>query len=79
MKKRTEKERIKEKIKVIPHGAYEAGMTDRQADGDREKKLNDLTTDLQGNGYPVNRSGEERGRGEKSGRARFFCVELYRY
>ena len=31
MKKRTEKERIKEKIKVIPHGAYEAGMTDRQA------------------------------------------------
>ena len=50
MKKRTEKERIKEKIKVIPHGAYEAGMTDRQADGDREKKLNDLTTDLQGTG-----------------------------
>ena len=62
MKKRTEKERIKEKIKVIPHGAYEARMTDRQADGDREKKLNDLTTDLQGNGYPVNRSGEDRGR-----------------
>ena len=54
-----QKPRDKETINTIPRGAYEAGTTDREMRTDERSHLNELTTDLQGNGYPVNRSGKE--------------------
>ncbi len=54
-----QKPRDKETINTIPRGAYEAGTTDREMRTDERGHLNELTTDLQGNGYPVNRSGKE--------------------
>lgn len=46
-------------IHTIPQGTYEAG-TVRPAKQDRKKQdKNDLTTDLQGNGYPVHEKKQE--------------------
>lgn len=54
-----QKPRDKETINTIPRGAYEAGTTDREMRTDECSHLNELTTDLQGNGYPVNRRRKE--------------------
>lgn len=48
-----QKPKDKETIKTIPKGAYEAGITDRGMRTDEKNHLNDLCTDIQGNGYPV--------------------------
>lgn len=39
-------------VRTIPHGAYEAGATN-QSIRDNDWNPNDITTDIQGNGYPV--------------------------
>lgn len=40
-------------INTIPKGAYEAGITNRSI-RNNDRNPNEITTDLQGNGYPVN-------------------------
>ncbi len=37
-------------INTIPKGAYEAGSSNKSLPN---QNLNDLTTDIQGNGYPI--------------------------
>ncbi|MCI8669149.1 MAG: hypothetical protein HFI34_06485 [Lachnospiraceae bacterium] len=39
-------------INTIPKGAYEAGATNRSI-RNNDRNPNDITTDIQGNGYPV--------------------------
>lgn len=39
-------------IHTIPEGAWEAGRIREQSDSAKSKNPNDITTDLQGNGYP---------------------------
>ncbi len=39
-------------INTIPKGAYEAGATNRSIQNNNWNP-NDITTDIQGNGYPV--------------------------
>lgn len=39
-------------VNTIPKGAYEAGATNRSI-RNNDWNPNDITTDIQGNGYPV--------------------------
>lgn len=48
-----------EKIKTIPKGVYEAGMTSYEIHHDEPEHLNHIRTDIQGNGYPVKNDKEE--------------------
>lgn len=48
-----EKDNAKNSIKTIPHGSYEAGLINEENRKKKKTSLNDITTDLQGNGYPV--------------------------
>ena len=43
------------RIRTAPKGAWESGIINENKKEHRSKKqqLNDITTDIQGNGYPV--------------------------
>lgn len=40
-------------IVTIPHGSYESGIINHELHKEKSSSLNDITTDAQGNGYPV--------------------------
>lgn len=48
-----QKPKDKVAINSIPYGAYEAGTTDGEMRTDEKYHLNEICTDIQGNGYPV--------------------------
>ncbi len=52
MKKRPKKE----SVKTTPNGVWESSHTDSKSDN--TAKSSSQTTDLQGNGYPQNKSGK---------------------
>lgn len=41
------------RLRTIPEGMYEAGIMNREVRKNKSRGVNDLTTDAQGNGYPV--------------------------
>lgn len=41
------------RLQTIPEGSYEAGAMNRELRKNNSREVNDLTTDAQGNGYPV--------------------------
>lgn len=42
-------------VHTIPKGAYESGNINAELRKNKNNKLNDITTDSNGNGYPVNK------------------------
>ena len=40
-------------IHTIPKGAWESGIINEDKKRSKRQHLNDITTDIQGNGYPV--------------------------
>ena len=40
-------------IRTIPDGAWESGISIDKKDCADRRHLNDITTDIQGNGYPI--------------------------
>jgi len=48
-----QKPKDKVAINSIHYGAYEAGTTDGEMRTDEKYHLNEICTDIQGNGYPV--------------------------
>ena len=55
--KSTEKDKP---VPSIPKGVWEASHTDEHRNVSKEKHLNNISTDAQGNGYPVRQEKEER-------------------
>ncbi len=45
----------KKSIATAPKGAWESGIINDRKNRSKEQQLNDITTDGQGNGYPVSR------------------------
>ncbi len=43
----------KKRIRTVPKGAWEGGVINEKRKYSGEQHLNDITTDLQGNGYPL--------------------------
>lgn len=43
-------------INTIPKGVYESGIINKEIRENKNNHLNDISTDAQGNGYPVNNS-----------------------
>lgn len=41
------------RIRTFPKGAWENGVLNEKRKRSKEQHLNDITTDIQGNGYPV--------------------------
>ena len=41
------------RIHTIPKGAWESGMINDKENRSPKQQLNDITTDIQGNGYPI--------------------------
>ena len=50
MMKATDKEK---RIRTAPDGAWESGVIHAEKNCSKKQHLNDITTDIQGNGYPV--------------------------
>ena len=48
--KATDKDKV---IRTVPKGAWEGGIINKKKKPSKKQHLNDITTDLQGNGYPV--------------------------
>ena len=46
----TEKDK---RIRTAPKGAWESGIINEKKHRSEKQHLNDITTDIQGNGYPV--------------------------
>ena len=40
-------------IRTIPKGVWEGGVINEKENRSPKQHLNDITTDIQGNGYPV--------------------------
>lgn len=40
-------------IRTIPEGAWEAGTINERKKPSKKQHLNTITTDIQGNGYPI--------------------------
>ena len=55
--KATEKNKA---VPTFPKGVWEASHTDEHRNVSKEKHLNNITTDAQGNGYPLHSKKEER-------------------
>lgn len=47
------KARDDKRLQTIPEGVYEAGAMNRELRKNNSREVNDLTTDAQGNGYPI--------------------------
>lgn len=45
-------------INTIPKGVYESGIINKELRKNKNNHKNDISTDAQGNGYPVNRDKE---------------------
>ena len=41
------------RIRTAPKGAWESGIINEKKHRPEKQHLNDITTDIQGNGYPV--------------------------
>lgn len=41
------------RIRTAPKGAWESGIINEKEKRSKTQRLNDITTDMQGNGYPV--------------------------
>lgn len=41
------------RIYTIPKGAWEGGIINENENRSKKQHLNDITTDIQGNGYPI--------------------------
>lgn len=46
-------------IQTTPKGAWEGGIVNKQKDISKTKHLNEITTDAQGNGYPVSQKQDD--------------------
>ena len=46
-------------IHTTPKGAWEGGVVNERKKPSKKQHLNDITTDLQGNGYPVSRNKQD--------------------
>ena len=46
-------------IRTAPKGAWESGIINEKKRHSKKQHLNHLTTDLQGNGYPVSRKNQD--------------------
>ncbi len=53
--KATDKEK---RIRTAPDGAWESGVIHAEKNRSKKQHLNDITTDIQGNGYPVIRKNQ---------------------
>ncbi len=51
----TDKEK---RIRTAPDGAWESGVINAKKNRSKKQHLNDITTDIQGNGYPVVRKNQ---------------------
>ncbi len=40
-------------IRTAPEGAWESGIINAKKNCSKKQHLNDITTDIQGNGYPI--------------------------
>lgn len=45
-------------IPTIPKGTWESGIVVDKKERSQKQHLNDITTDIQGNGYPVTRKNQ---------------------
>ncbi len=43
-------------IRTIPKGAWEAGLINERKKPSKKQHLKEISTDAQGNGYPVNKN-----------------------
>ena len=41
------------RIRTAPKGAWESGIINEKKNPSAKQHLNDITTDIQGNGYPI--------------------------
>ena len=41
------------RIRTAPKGAWESGMINENEKRSKKQHFNDITTDIQGNGYPI--------------------------
>lgn len=48
--KATEKDK---RIRTAPKGVWESSITNKKENPSQKQHLNDITTDIQGNGYPI--------------------------
>jgi hypothetical protein len=46
-------------IRTAPRGAWESGVINNQKKPSQKQHLNDITTDSQGNGYPITRKNQD--------------------
>lgn len=46
-------------IQTTPKGAWEGGIVNERKDTSKAKHLNEITTDAQGNGYPVSKKRDD--------------------
>lgn len=46
-------------IHTTPKGAWEGGVINERKKPSKEQRLNSITTDIQGNGYPISRKKQE--------------------
>ena len=49
-------------IRTIPKGTWESGITNEKETRSKKHHLNDITTDIQGNGYPVSHKNRDVGK-----------------
>ena len=48
------------RIRTVPKGAWEGGIINEKKNRCEKQHLNDISTDLQGNGYPVSHKNQDR-------------------
>ena len=46
-------------IHTTPKGAWEGGVINERKKPSKEQRLNSITTDIQGNGYPISHKKQE--------------------
>ena len=47
------------RIRTIPKGAWESGIINDEKNRSKKQHFNDITTDIQGNGYPVSHKNQD--------------------
>ena len=48
------------RIRTVPKGTWESGLINEKKNRYEKQHLNDISTDLQGNGYPVSHKNQDR-------------------
>lgn len=46
-------------IHTIPKGTWESGIINKKENPSKKQHLNDITTDIQGNGYPISHKNQD--------------------